>query len=87
MYAICSALPRPAVRFGVQDRFDPRENVRGGATYLRSLLEMFRGDLTLALAAYNAGEASVLTRGGVPPYRETIDYVAATRPIARRSGG
>jgi soluble lytic murein transglycosylase-like protein len=74
-------MPQTAVRFGVRDRFDPRDNVRGGATYLRSLLEMFGGNLTLALAAYNAGEATVLNRGGVPPYRETIDYVAAVKRL------
>jgi len=74
-------MPGTAERFGVRDRFDPRENVRGGATYLRSLIEMFSGNLTLALAAYNAGEETVLTRGGVPPYRETIDYVAAVKRL------
>jgi soluble lytic murein transglycosylase-like protein len=74
-------MPATAERFGVRDRFDPRENVRGGATYLRSLLETFSGNLTLALAAYNAGEETVLTRGGVPPYRETIDYVAAVKRL------
>ena len=74
-------MPETAARFGVRDRFDPRDNVRGGATYLRSLLEMFSGDLTLALAAYNAGEREVLAHGGVPPFRETIDYVAAVKRI------
>src|SRR5207248_2246448 len=74
-------MPATAERFGVRDRFDPRENVRGGATYLRSLLTMFSGNVTLALAAYNAGEETVLTRGGVPPYRETIDYVAAVKRL------
>ena len=74
-------MPETAARFGVRDRFDPRENVRGGATYLRSLLEMFDGNLTLALAAYNAGESAVSARGGVPPYRETIDYVAAVKRL------
>jgi soluble lytic murein transglycosylase-like protein len=74
-------MPATAERFGVRDRFDPRENVRGGATYLRSLLKMFSGNMTLALAAYNAGEETVLSRGGVPPYRETIDYVAAVKRL------
>jgi soluble lytic murein transglycosylase-like protein len=74
-------MPKTAARFGVRDRFDPRENVRGGATYLRSLLEMFRGNLTLALAAYNAGEQRVFTHGGVPPYRETISYIAAIKRL------
>jgi soluble lytic murein transglycosylase-like protein len=74
-------MPGTAARFGVRDRFDPRENVQGGAAYLRSLLQMFGGNLTLALAAYNAGELTVLARGGVPPYRETINYVAAVKRL------
>jgi soluble lytic murein transglycosylase-like protein len=74
-------MPETATRFGVRDRFDPRENVRGGATYLRWLLDTFRGNLTFALAAYNAGEKTVLSRGGVPPYRETVDYVAAVKGL------
>ncbi|MGC2414039.1 MAG: transglycosylase SLT domain-containing protein [Stellaceae bacterium] len=74
-------MPQTAARFGVADRFDPRDNLRGGATYLRSLLVMFDGNLTLALAAYNAGEATVLARGAVPPYPETINYVAAVKRL------
>ena len=74
-------MPDTAARFGVRDRFDPRDNVRGGAAYLRWLLELFRGDLTLALAAYNAGEKAVLARGGVPPFQETINYVAAVKRL------
>lgn len=69
-------MPQTAARFGVRDVFDQRENVRAGAVYLRSLLQMFGGDMTRALAAYNAGEEAVLSHGGVPPYRETQDYVA-----------
>lgn len=65
-------MPGTAERFGVRDRFNPPENVRGGAAHLRLLLEMFRGNLTLALAAYDAGEQAVLARGGVPPCQETI---------------
>ena len=68
-------MPETAVRFGVRDPFDEKENVRGGATYLRDLLRRFGGDLTLALAAYNAGEGAVMLNGGVPPYQETRDYI------------
>jgi len=68
-------MPETALRFGVRDPFNEKENVRGGATYLRDLLKRFGGDLTLALAAYNAGEGAVLTNGGVPPYQETRDYI------------
>lgn len=74
-------MPQTAARFGVEDRFDARDNLRGGAIYLRSLLNMFDGNLTLALAAYNAGEATVLARGGVPPFVETINYVAAVKRL------
>ena len=64
-----------AERFGVRDVFDPYENIRGGVKYLRHLLDYFGGDLSLALAAYNAGEKAVMNFGGVPPYAETINYV------------
>jgi soluble lytic murein transglycosylase-like protein len=74
-------MPATAAQLGVKDSFDARENVRAGATYLRSLLQMFNGDLTLALAAYNAGEAAVLSHGGVPPYRETLDYIATVKRL------
>jgi|SRR5579864_1514502 len=68
-------MPETAARFGVRDPFDESENVRGGATYLRELLQRFNGDLVLTLAAYNAGEAAIDNYGGVPPYRETQDYI------------
>ena len=68
-------IPETASRFGVRDAFDEEENVRGGTTYLRDLLKLFKGNLTLALAAYNAGEGAVLLNGGVPPYPETKDYI------------
>jgi hypothetical protein len=64
-----------ASRYGVRDPFDPEQNIRGGTTYLRWLLRRFGGNLTLALAAYNAGEATVDLYGGVPPFAETIDYI------------
>jgi soluble lytic murein transglycosylase-like protein len=69
-------MPATAERFGVRDAFDPRQNIRGGALYLKWLLEYFRGDLRLALAAYNAGEAAVVKAGyRIPPFAETRDYV------------
>jgi hypothetical protein len=74
-------MPETADRFGVRDVFDERENTRAGAVYLRSLLQMFGGDMTLALAAYNAGEGAVLSHGGVPPYRETQEYVAIIKRL------
>ena len=68
-------MPETARRLGVQDVFDPAENVLGGAKLLRQLMDRYEGDLDLALAAYNAGEAAVERYGGLPPYRETTDYV------------
>jgi hypothetical protein len=68
-----------AARFGVRDPFDPEQNIRGGTTYLRWLIQRFAGDLTLALAAYNAGENTVDFYGGVPPFAETIQYIKRIR--------
>lgn len=69
-------MPETARRFGVDDVFEPAQNVRGGAAYLRWLLDRYDGDTQLALAAYNAGEGAVDRHQGVPPYRETRAYVA-----------
>jgi soluble lytic murein transglycosylase-like protein len=71
-------MPATARRYGVADVFDPAENVRAGAHYLRDLLKLFDNDLRLALAAYNAGEAAVIKYGRrIPPFRETVAYVPA----------
>lgn len=68
-------IPATAKRFGVNDPFDPRQNVEGGARYLRWLIERYPGRLDLALAGYNAGEGAVDRHNAVPPYRETLSYV------------
>lgn len=68
-------MPGTASDLGVENAFDVEENLRGGTAYLRSLLDRFSGDLTLALAGYNAGPGAVEKYRGVPPYRETTDYV------------
>ncbi len=68
-------IPDTAARFNVRNAFDPVQNLRGGMAYLRWLLAYFEGDLTLALAAYNAGEGAVERYRGIPPYRETRAYV------------
>lgn len=68
-------IPSTAERFGVQDPFDPLQNLRGGMAYLRWLLAYFQGNVRLALAGYNAGENAVLKYGGIPPYTETQTYV------------
>jgi soluble lytic murein transglycosylase-like protein len=72
-------IPATARRFGVSDAFNPSDNIQGGARYLKHLLELYKGDESLALAAYNAGEGAVSRYGGVPPYPETQDYVAKVR--------
>jgi soluble lytic murein transglycosylase-like protein len=72
-------MPETAARFGVQNRFDPDENVRAGARYLRWLVANFHGDVSLALAAYNAGEQAVRNHSGIPPFPETEAYVAAVK--------
>jgi soluble lytic murein transglycosylase-like protein len=68
-------IPATAYRFGVRNAFDPRSNLEGGVRYLKYLLGLYGGNLPLSLAAYNAAEAAVSKRGGMPPYRETQNYV------------
>ena len=67
-------MPETAADLGVDDPLEPESNVRGGAGYLRAMIDRY-GDLSRALAAYNAGPSAVDRYGGVPPYRETRDYV------------
>jgi soluble lytic murein transglycosylase-like protein len=75
-------MPGTAARFGVTNIFDPKQNIEGGARYMRFLLDHFDGDVALALAGYNAGEGAVKKYGRrIPPYRETQDYV---RRISQR---
>jgi soluble lytic murein transglycosylase-like protein len=68
-------MPGTARRYGVRDAFDPAENLKGSASYLSDLINMFKGDLVLALAAYNSGAQAVIKYRGVPPYSETRGYV------------
>jgi soluble lytic murein transglycosylase-like protein len=69
-------LPETAKRFGVKNIFDPQENIEAGTRYFGSLLQFYKNDLRLALAAYNAGPQRVTQYGNVPPYRETVAYVS-----------
>lgn len=75
-------MPPTASRFGVTNIWDPKQNIEGGARYMRFLLDLFSGDVRLALAGYNAGEGAVMKYGyQVPPYSETREYV---RRISKR---
>ena len=72
-------MPATAAEYGVDDPFDPVQNIRGGVAYLRALLTKYSGNQELALAAYNAGPTAVEKYGTVPPYRETRNYIDRIR--------
>ncbi len=81
-------MPETAQRYGVTDRFDPVQNLHGGARYLSDLLKMFSGNMSLALAAYNAGENNVVKYGNqIPPFQETKAYVPKVLDLYRRYQG
>jgi soluble lytic murein transglycosylase-like protein len=78
-------IPATAQRFGVANPFDPKQNLNGGVSYLKYLLNLFQGDLNLSLAAYNAGEHSVQRYGGIPAIPETQQYVRKVTDIYQPS--
>jgi hypothetical protein len=78
-------MPDTARELGVLDPWDAAQNLRGGTRYLRQMLDRFAGDLELALASYNAGPGAVERHRGVPPYRETTDYVKKVMSLYRGS--
>jgi soluble lytic murein transglycosylase-like protein len=80
-------MPETAEELGVIRILDPRENVEGGTRYLRQMLDAHEGDVSLALAAYNAGPEAVRRFGGVPPYRETLAYVDRVIRVYERALG
>ena len=77
-------MPETALRFGVQDRFDIEENIRGGVAYLAWLIRLFNGDLRLAVAAYQVGESQILLRGLAYSSREVFEYVSRVAQLYRR---
>jgi soluble lytic murein transglycosylase-like protein len=82
---IMQLMPATARLLGISNIFDSRENIFGGTRYLRTLLDSFNGDVDLTLAAYNAGPGAVQKFGGIPPYRETQDYVRRVRAVYQAS--
>jgi soluble lytic murein transglycosylase-like protein len=76
-------MPELSDEIGVNDAFDPRENIMGGARYLKRLLDHHDGNIDLALASYNAGPGNVERYGGVPPFRETRSYVKTIKQILK----
>lgn len=78
-------LPETAVRLGVKNIFDPAENIDAGTRYLKELLQIYRNDLVLTLAAYNAGPDRVQQYGRVPPFAETISYVRRVKRSYEKS--
>ena len=75
-------MPALSQDLGVEDPFDPRENIMAGTRYLSTLLKQHDGNLELALASYNAGPGAVARYQGMPPFKETQDYVARITRLA-----
>jgi soluble lytic murein transglycosylase-like protein len=76
-------MPEMAEELGVDNAFDPRQNILAGARYLRDLLDRHHGNLELAVASYNAGPGAVQKYGGIPPYRETRHYVKTVKTFMK----
>ena len=81
---IMQLMPAVQLEYGVSDPFSPEQSIAGGATLLRDLLRRYKGDIGLAVAAYNAGIGTVTKYGGPPPYAETREYVAKVQALHAR---
>jgi hypothetical protein len=81
---VMQLMPEVAREYSVADPFSPSQSIDGGARHLKSLLRRYKGDLELAAAAYNAGIGTVTQYSGVPPYKETVAYVAKVRALYER---
>lgn len=80
-------MPETAKGLGVKNGYDPSDNVMGGVKYIKEQLDRFNGDKKLALAAYNAGPGAVQKHGGIPPYKETQNYVKNIMGMYQQMGG
>lgn len=80
-------MPATANSLGVTDAYDPEQNIAGGTKYLKGLLDRFGGDKSLALAAYNAGPNAVRKYNGIPPYKETQNYVKNIMSMYQKYSG
>ena len=78
-------MPELSKEFGVNDPFDPRQNILGGAEYLKQLLDRFDGNMELALAGYNAGPTVVARYAAIPPFKETRRYVKTIKALLSRA--
>ncbi|MEE9331879.1 MAG: lytic transglycosylase domain-containing protein, partial [Methylophilaceae bacterium] len=78
-------IPATAKRFHVKNPYNPEDNIKGGLAYLQWLMAYFEGDVRLVAAAYNAGEGAVNKYKGIPPYRETRNYVRKIYKLYRKS--
>ncbi len=76
-------MPATAERYGVRNPFDPRENIKGGAKYLKDMCKLYYNSTDHVLAAYNAGQAAIIKYGGIPPYPETINYIEKVKATYR----
>jgi soluble lytic murein transglycosylase-like protein len=78
-------MPATAERYGVRNPFDPRENIMGGAKYLKDMCRLYYNSTDHVLAAYNAGQSAIKKYGGIPPYPETIRYIEKVKATYRHS--